>query len=148
MEYLAETFIVIGILVAVAVAAVAFEPANPLEKWIQLTDKYGTHDRPKEAQFTGQPIVFGGQRGGLKPLSRFIGFEATIDNYGLWLVIQGEIDPQVTPGVRVPGTHIRPAGNRGGQYRFDVYAEPPVRIAVGKELGKAIIDKSQAPLAG
>ena len=135
--------IVFAILIAVAVAAVAFEPANPLQQWAKLTEQYGTHDQPSNVQFTGQQITFGGQRGGLKPLNNFVSFDATVDEFGLWLVLKGAENPEITPAVRIPGTHVRPAGQRGRTMRFDLFAEPPVRIGTDGELAQALLSKSQ-----
>jgi hypothetical protein len=143
MESFGPALIVLGVLIAVAVAAVSFEPANPLEKWFKLTQSYGTRERPSQTQFADQLIMFGGQRGGLKPLQPGVTFEATIDDHGLWLVCPAMVNPQSTPAVKIPGTHIRSAGRRGGQYRFDLFAEPPVRIAVDGELGAELQQKVQ-----
>lgn len=143
MENFGPGFVVILVLIAVAIAAISFEPANPLQKWFKLTESYGTRERPSQTQYTDQRILFGGQRGGLKPLQPGVTFEATIDDHGLWLVCPAMVNPQSTPAVRIPGTHIRPAGRRGKQYRFELYAEPPVRIAVEGELGAELQQKMQ-----
>ena len=141
MEFFGPGFVVILVLIAVAIAAISFEPANPMEKWFKLTERYGTRERPSQAQYTDQHILFGGQRGGLRPLQPGVTFEATIDEHGLWLVCPAMVNPQTKPAIRVPGTHIRPAGRRGKQYRFELYAEPPVRIAVEGELGAELQQK-------
>ena len=60
MENLDSTLIVFAVLVAVAVAAVSFQPADPLEKWNRLVKSYGTSQQPQEVQFTGQSVAFGG----------------------------------------------------------------------------------------
>jgi hypothetical protein len=138
MEYFGSTIIVIAVLVAVAVAAVTFQPANPLQQWLKLAEQYGTSSTPSEVQFADQRIKFGGQRGTLQPLNSFVSFDATIDDFGLWLVLKGTDNPDIAPALRIPGTHVRPAGQRGGSYRFDLYAEPPVRVAVGAELGEQL----------
>ena len=46
-----------GVLVAVAVAAVMFEPADPLENWKRLTERYGTSSWPGNPQFTMQRSI-------------------------------------------------------------------------------------------
>jgi hypothetical protein len=143
MDYMGSTLIVFAILIAVAVAAVVFEPSNPLQRWVKLTEQYGTHDQPSQVQFTGQQISFGGQRGGLKPLNKFVSFDATIDEFGLWLVLKGAENPDITPAVRVPGTHVRPVGQRGRTMRFDLFAEPPVRIGVTGDLAKHLGEKTK-----
>ncbi len=120
-----------------------FEPANPFAKWNQLVESYGTQDRPPRVEFTDQQILFGGLRGGVKPLGPAVSFDATIDEFGLWLRLKGAEGPDLTRTLRIPGTHVRPAGNRGGGYRFDLYAEPPVRIAVAGEFGDALMQKSR-----
>jgi hypothetical protein len=135
MEHLGSAIIVFAVLIGVAVAAIAFEPADPLQKWLKLTEQYGTHDRPSEVQFANQQIRFGGQRGSLRPLNSHVLFDATLDDFGLWLVLKGADDADVPSTLRMPGTHVRAAGKRGGSYRFDLYAEPPVRMAVSGEFG-------------
>jgi hypothetical protein len=141
MENFGPTIIVLAVLVAVAVAAVTFQPANPLQHWLKLAERYGTKDQPSQVQFANQRISFGGQRGGLKPLNSFVSFDTTIDDFGFWLVLKGAENPDITKALRIPGTHVRPVGKRGGSYRFDLYAEPPVRIAVGAELGEHLQQK-------
>lgn len=143
MDFLGPTLIVFAILIGVAVAAVSFQPANPLKDWHRLAERYATADRPAAAQFTGQAIRFGGERGGLKPLNRFVSFDATIDDHGLWLVCRGAESPDVQAAVKIPGTHVRPAAKRGRGYVFELFAEPPVRIAVGNDLGTAVMQKLQ-----
>ena len=135
MEYFGPAIIVFVILIGVAVAAVAFEPANPLQNWFRLAEVYGTDDTPAEPQFSGQQVFFGGNRGALKPLHPNATFDATIDDFGLWLVLNNLQTPDAKPGIRIPGSHIRPAGKPGRQYRFELYAEPPVRIAVSGDFG-------------
>lgn len=142
MESLGPGFIVIAVLVIVAVAAVAFQPADPMEKWLRLTASYGTREQPQTVQYTGQQILFGGERGGLKELHPAISFEATIDDHGLWLVGRGMTGPEVPSTVKIPGTHIRSAGKRGKQCRFDIFAEPPVRIAVAGDFGAELRSKT------
>jgi hypothetical protein len=143
MEYMAETLTVLAILVAVAVAAVAFEPANPVEHWTRLAEHYATDGRPDSIQYSAQQILFGGPRGSLKPLGPDASFDVAIDDFGLWLAGRG-IDADGTPRtLRIPGTHVRPAGRRGMAQLFKLYAEPPVRIAVVGELGAELLKKSQ-----
>lgn len=142
MEYLGETIVVLLILVIVAVAAVAFEPADPLENWKRLLERYGTSGWPDNPQFTMQQIQFGGPRGALKPLGPDAVFEVALDDFGLCLAGRG-IGTGDTPDiVRVPGTHVRPAGKRKQGYVFELYAEPPVRILVGGELGSEMLRKA------
>lgn len=143
MQFLGPTLIVFAILIAVAIAAVKFEPANPLEKWHRLMDRYGTNERPSEVQFTGQVIRFGGERGGLQPLNPFVSFDAAIDDFGLWLIVRATDRPDDGSVIKVPGTHVRPAAKRGRGYVFALFAEPPVRISVGNELGGAVMQKSR-----
>lgn len=141
MEYFGSAVIVFVILIGVAVAVVAFEPANPLEKWIKLAEIYGTDDRPAEAQFVGQHVFFGGSRGALKPLHPNVTFDATIDDFGLWLILNNPRNPDAKPGIRIPGSHIRPAGKPGRDYTFELYAEPPVKIAVSGDFGAELYRK-------
>lgn len=141
MDFLGPGLIVFAVLVGVAVAAVSFEPANPLEKWHRLMERYGTTDRPADVQFPGQAVRFGGERGGMQPLNPFVTFDAAIDDFGLWLVARGSGSTGSKAAVRVPGTHVRPAARRGRGHQFELFAEPPVRIAVDRELGAALMAK-------
>lgn len=143
MEHFGPGFIVIAVLIAVAVAAIAFQPANPLERWLKLAEAYGTQDRPSQVQFDNQRLFFGGERGGLKELHPGITFGGTIDDHGLWLICRGMVDPQVPAAVKIPGTHIRFAGQRGKQHRFDIFVEPPVRFAVEGDFGAELSQKTQ-----
>ena len=142
MEYLGETIVVLLILVGVAVAAVAFEPADPLENWNRLIERYGTSNWPGNPQFTAQQIQFGGPRGALKPLSPEATFDAEIDEFGLCLAGRGIDSGGNSHIIRVPGTHIRPGGKRKQGLVFKLYAEPPVRILVAGELGSEMLRKS------
>ncbi len=144
MEYLSETIVVLMILVVVAVAAVSFEPADPLENWKRLIERYGTNGWPGNPQYTMQQIHFGGPRGGLKPLGPSATFDVEIDEFGLCLAARG-IETEEGPDiVRIPGTHVRPAGKRKQGLVFKLYAEPPVRILVGGDLGSELLRKIEA----
>lgn len=143
MEYFSETLVVLLILVSVAVAAVMFEPADPLDAWRRLAERYGTSDRPSNAQHAMQQIQFGGPRGTLKPLSPDATFDVAIDDFGLWIAARGIDAGDVSPTLKIPGTHVRPAGKRKNGFVFKLYAEPPVRILVEGELGSELLRKSQ-----
>ena len=144
MEYLGETIIVFLILIAVAVATVMFEPADPLDHWRRLVERYATSDRPGGVQFEMQQIAFGGPRGALKPLGVSATFDVAIDDYGLWILARGIDTADTSRRIAIPGTHVRPAGKRKQGFVFKLYAEPPVRILVGGELGSELLRKSQA----
>ena len=144
MSFLGPAFIVFAILMVVAIAAVAFDPANPLEQWLRLAERYETERRPSEVQFPGQRILFGGKRGSLKPLTPFVTIDATVDDFGLWLVCKGVEAEQFDPAVKIPGTHVRAAGTHGKYYVFELYAEPPVRIAVQGELGRELASRASS----
>ena len=144
MSFLGPAFIVFAILMVVAIAAVAFEPANPIEQWLRLAERYATERRPSEVQFPGQRILVGGKRGSLKPLTPFVTIDATVDDFGLWLVCKGVEAEQFDPAVKIPGTHVRAAGNHGKYYVFELYAEPPVRIAVQGELGRELASRASS----
>ena len=141
MSFFGPAFVVFAILIVVAVAAVAFEPANPLERWLRLAERYATDRRPSEVQFPGQRILFGGKRGRLKPLTPFVTIDVTLDDFGLWLVCKGVEAEQFDPAVKIPGTHVRAAGKHGKHYVFELYAEPPVRIAVQGALGQELANR-------
>lgn len=138
MDFIGPALVVFAILIVVAIAAVSFEPANPFEKWIQLTERYATERRPSEVGFADQRILFGAKRGRLKPLTPFVTFDVTVDDFGLWLVSKGVEAEQFEPALKIPGTHVRAAGEHGSRYLFELYAEPTVRIAVQRELGKEL----------
>lgn len=141
MDFIGPAFVVFAILIVVAIAAVSFEPANPFEKWVQLTERYATERRPFEVEFADQRMLFGGKRGRLKPLTPFVTIDATVDDFGLWLVCKGIEAEQFDPAVKIPGTHIRAAGKHGKHHVFELYAEPPVRIAVQDALGQQLANR-------
>lgn len=141
MDFIGPALVVFAILIVVAIAAVSFEPANPLEQWLRLSERYATERRPSEVQFADQRMLFGGNRGRLKPLTPFASIDATIDDFGLWLVCKGVEDEQFEPALKIPGTHVRAAGKHGRHYLFELYAEPPVRIAVQHTLGRELANR-------
>lgn len=141
MDFLAPALVVFAILIVVAIAAVSFEPANPFERWVQLAGRYATERRPSEVGFADQRILFGGNRGRLKPLTPFVTFDVSVDDFGLWLVCKGVEAEQFDPALKIPGTHIRAAGEHGRHYVFELYAEPPVRIAVEGALGQELASR-------
>lgn len=144
MDYLGPTLIVFAILIVVAVAAVAFEPANPFAKWLQLAKHYATERRPSAIRYPGQKVLFGGQKGRLVSLNEFVSFDVTIDDFGLWMICKGVDTDEVPLALKIPGTHVRPAGQHGRSYLFDLYAEPPVRIAVHGDLGEELQRRCQS----
>ena len=141
MEYLGETIVVLLILVGVAVAAIAFEPADPLDNWRRLIERYGTSGWPENPQFRGQQIEFGGPRGALKPLSPSATFDVELDDFGLCLAGRGIGSGETPDIIRVPGTHVRPAGKRKQGFLFKLYAEPPVKMGVRGEFGETLMSR-------
>lgn len=144
MDFLGPALVVFAILIVVAIAAVSFEPANPLQQWLRLAERYATERRPSQVEFADQRILFGGKRGSLKPLTPFVTIDATVDDFGLWLVCKGVEAEQFDPAVKIPGTHVRAAGNHGKHYVFELYAEPPVRIAVQGALGQELASRASS----
>lgn len=143
MEFIGPALVVFAILIVVAIAAVSFEPANPFEQWVRLAERYTTARRPSEVGFADQRILFGGKRGRLKPLTPFVTIDATVDDFGLWLVCKGVEAEEFDPALKIPGTHVRAAGRHGKHYVFELYAEPPVRIAVQEALGQELTNRAQ-----
>ncbi len=139
MEFLGQALVVFGILIAVAIAVVAFEPASPVAKWVELSKRYATSERPEALSFRGQTILFGGTRGALKPLVDGLRFDIATDDFGLWLIVNGA-DPELIekPVLRIPGSHVRYQKQNGDEYLFDLFAEPPVRIALTGEAGQTV----------
>jgi hypothetical protein len=144
MDFLAPTLIVFAVLLVVAIAALSFEPADPFAIWIKLAERYATDRRPSSVQFTGQRIRFGSPRGKPKHLNSFVTFDTTIDDFGLWIVCNGVDEQQFPAALKIPGTHVRFAGEKGSEYAFDLYAEPPVRISVHGELGQVLAERSRS----
>jgi hypothetical protein len=141
MDFLGPAFVVFAILIVVAIAAASFEPANPFEQWLRLAERYATGRRPSSVAFADQRMLFGGKRGRLKPLTPFVTIDATVDDFGLWLVCKGVEAEQFEPALKIPGTHIRAAGKHGKHYVFELFAEPPVRIAVQDALGQELVNR-------
>ena len=144
MDFLGPAFVVFAILIGVAVAAVSFEPANPFEQWLRLAERYATERRPSEVEFADQRILFGSKRGRLKPLTPFVTIDATVDDFGLWLVCKGVDAEGFDPALKIPGTHVRAAGMRGKHYVFELFAEPPVRMAVPGALGQELTNRARS----
>lgn len=142
MEYLGPTFIVFAILLVVTIAAMSFEPANPLEAWFKLAERYQTARRPSAVEFSDQLLLFG--TGRVKRLNDFARFDVTIDDFGLWIVYRNNDQDEVPSALKIPGTHVRYRGQQGGRYLFELYAEPPVRMAAGGELGGTLRQRCQA----
>lgn len=142
MDYLGPTLIVFAILLVVAVAALTFEPAKPLEAWLKLAERYQTARRPSERQFTDQTLLFGLKR--LNRLNEFARFDATIDDFGLWIVYGNNEQDDVPSALKVPGTHVRFLARQGRQYLFELYAEPPMRMAAYGEFGEQLMQRCQA----
>jgi len=143
MAYLTQAFIAIAVIAVVAIAAVSFEPANPLAPWLKLVGRYATDRRPSQRTFTDVGILFGATRGALKALTDFGKFDVELDDFGLWLIYKGPLPDDCAAGIKIPGTHVRFIKQKGDQYLFDLFAEPPVRIAVQGGVGAMIHQKCQ-----
>ena len=141
MEYLSEILIVAAILVVVAVAAVSFEPANPLEPWLRLMQRYAAGQQPPGVSFPDQDVLFGSGRGRLKSMAIAAKFDATIDDFGLWINYKGPLPEDVASVIRIPGTHVRFSGQHGQHYLFELYAEPPVKMGVRCEFGETLMGR-------
>ena len=141
MDYLGPAFIVFGILLVVMIAALSFEPANPLDAWFRLAERYQTSRRPSETQFADQALLFGLKR--VKRLNDFARFDATIDDFGLWIVYRNNDQDEVPSALKIPGTHVRFVGEQGRKYLFDLYAEPPIRMAASGEFGETLRQRCQ-----
>lgn len=144
MEYMGEAFIAVAVLLVVAIAAFSFEPANPLEPWLRLVRSYGTERQPSQVTFANQEVLFGAKRSGLKKLSIAAEFNATIDDFGFWLTYKGPLPEDAAETIKVPGTHVRFVLQNGDQYVFDLFAEPPVTVALKGELGATLMERCQS----
>lgn len=138
MEYLGPAFVVFAILLVVIIAAFSFEPASPFGPWLELAGRYGRDSHPSKFTFTDEHVLFGSARGSFKGLAQFAAFDATLDEYGLWLLFKGALPEETPPALNIPGTHVRFIEQKGEQYRFELFAEPPVKIAAYGEFGQAI----------
>ena len=141
MDYLGPTFIVFAVLLVVMIAAISFQPANPLDAWFRLAERYQTPRRPSEKQFTNQALMFGLKR--VKRLNDFARFDATIDEYGPWIVYSNNPQDEVPSALKIPGTHVRFVGEHGRKYLFELYAEPPIRMAASGEFGATLRQRCQ-----
>ena len=142
MDYLAPTFIVFAVLLVVIIAALSFQPSNPLDAWFRLAERYQTSRRPSETQFTDQALLFGLKR--VKRLNDFARFDTTIDDFGLWIVYRNNDQDEVPSALKIPGTHVRFVGEHGRKFLFDVYAEPAIRMAASGEFGETLRPRCQA----
>ena len=137
--------IVFVTLLVVTIAAISFEPANPLEGWLKLSERYATERRPTTIQFVDQKLLFGVGKGRVKGLTDFARFDATIDAFGLWIVFKNNPSDEVASVLKIPGTHVRFQGQHGQQHMFQLYAEPPVRLATRVEFGEALMQQCEGP---
>ena len=142
MEYLGPTLVVFAILLVVTIAAFSFEPANPLEAWFKLAERYQTGRRPSAVEFSDQSLLFGVKR--VTRINEFARFDVTIDDFGLWIVYRNNDQDDVPSALKIPGTHVRFRGRHGQRYLFELYAEPPVRMAVRGNLGATLMQKCSA----
>lgn len=141
MEYMGSALIALAVVLAVAIAAFSFEPANPLEPWLRLVSSYGTPRQPSQVSFTGQEVQFGGKRGGLKNLAIASKFDATVDEFGFWLTYKGPLPKDCPDTLKIPGTHIRYVARVGRQQVFELFASPPVTIGLGGELSDVLMQR-------
>ena len=141
MDYFGPTFIVFAVLLVVMIAALSFQPANPLDAWLKLAQRYQTARRPSERQFTEQKLQFGIKR--VSSLNDFARFDATIDDFGLWIVYSNNTQEEVPSALKIPGTHVRYVGENGRKYLFDLYAEPAIRMAASGEFGETLRQRCQ-----
>ena len=144
MQYRTEPCSANVVLAVVAIAAVSFEPRNPLAPWVKLVERYPTDRRPSQRTFTDVSVLFGSPRRAPRPLTDFGHFDVALDDFGLWFVYKGPLPDDCPAGIKIPGTHVRFVQQKGDQYLFDLFAEPPVRIAVPGEAGAAIQQKCQS----
>ncbi len=142
MDYLGPTFIVFAILLVVTIAAVSFEPANPLDAWLKLAQRYQTSRRPASIDFGDQSLLFGIKR--VQRLNDFARFDLTIDDEGLWIVYRNNDQEDLPSALRVPGTHVRFRGKVGQRYLFELYAEPAVRMAARGDFGAALMQRCRS----
>ena len=143
MEYMGEAFIALAVLLVVVIAAFSYQPANPLESWLRLAQSYGTGRQPSQVSFPDQEVLFGAKRGGLKKLSIAAKFDATVDDFGFWLTYKGPLPEDATETIKIPGTHVRFVLQNGDQYVFELFAEPPVTVALKGELGATLMERCQ-----
>jgi len=143
MEYLGSAFIALAILLVVVIAAFSFEQTNPLDSWLRLAQSYATPRAPSQVSYTHQDILFGAKSGSLRSLAIAAKFDATIDDFGFWIIYKGPLPDEVPDTVKIPGTHIRFVGQKGNQFIFDLFAEPPVKVGLHGELGSLLMDRCQ-----
>ena len=142
MEYLGPTLVVFAILLVVTIAAVSFEPADPLEAWFKLAERYQTSRRPSAVEFSDQSLLFGLRR--VKRLNDFARFDVTMDDFGLWIVYRNNDREDVPDALKIPGTHVRFRGQHGKRYLFELFAEPAVRMAAGGDFGELLKQRCKA----
>jgi hypothetical protein len=143
MEYLGSAFVALAVLLVVVIAAFSFEQANPLDPWLRLIQSYATQRAPSNVLFPDQDVRFGNRAGSLKSLSIAAKFDATIDDFGFWLTYKGPLPEEMPDTIKVPGTHVRFVEQKGNQFVFDLFAEPPVKIGLRDELGGALMERCQ-----
>ena len=141
MEFMTQIFIVFIVLLVVVIASLSYEPANPLDAWFKLAERYQTSRRPSEIQFVNQELMFGAKR--VKRLNDFARFDVTLDDFGLWIIFRNNDQEEIPDVLKIPGTHVRYEAHHGQQYLLQLYAEPAIRMTAKGELGAALMDKLQ-----
>ena len=141
MEYMTQIFIVFIVLLVVVIASMSYEPANALDAWFKLAERYQTGRRPSDIQFVNQELMFGAKR--VRRINDFARFDVTIDDFGLWIIYRNSGQDEIPDALKIPGTHVRYEAHHGQQYLFQLYAEPAIRMTAKGPLGEALMNRLQ-----
>ena len=135
MDFLATPLGVLVILVIVAVATFAYEPAKYVGIWREIAKRYETDRRPSSIAFSGEDITLG--------IYEFTRIDAYLDDEGFWMVYRGP-DPKKAPEcVLIPWDCIRFKEERENRHNFQIRLKDPLEFYVSPGLGTALRRRSQ-----
>ncbi len=140
MNFLASPIGVLVILVIVAIAAVAFEPAKYVGAWREVAERYETNRRPSSIAFPGESISLG--------IYEFTHVDAALDDEGFWMMYNGP-DPKKAPAcVLISWDCIRFKQAQESRHNFQIKLKKPLEFYVSPDLGAALQRRSMSMPTG
>jgi hypothetical protein len=135
MDFLATPLGVLVILVIVAVATFAYEPAKYVGVWREIAKRYETDRRPSSIAFSGEDITLG--------IYEFTHIDAFLNDEGFWMVYRGPEPKKAPECVLIPWDCIRFKEEKEERHNFQIRLKDPLEFHVSPELGAALRRRSQ-----
>jgi hypothetical protein len=140
LNFLASPIGVLVILVIIAVAAFAFEPAKYVGAWREVAERYETNRRPSSIAFPDESISLG--------IYEFTHVDAALDDEGFWMMYNGP-DPKKAPAcVLISWDCIRFKQVQESRHNFQIRLKKPLEFYVSPDLGAALQRRSMPMPAG